>query len=162
MAVIADFSADPELGLKPLLVQFTDLSTGSPDTWVWDFGVDFFLYFLDTTDVIFLDTTDVIWNDFTYGEASAEQNPQFIFEEIGVYTISLTASLAGDSDEMEKESFILVVTNVLPRPSQLYSGVKEAYFADGWENLKQFLMQQSSPFPCVIQYIDLFVDTSNE
>ncbi len=162
MAVVAEFSADPVLGLNPLLVQFTDLSTGAPDTWLWDFGVEFELVFLDTSDAIFLDTADIIWNDFTYGEASSDQNPQFIFEDVGSYAITLIATLGGDSDTMEKLSYILVVTNVLPKPSQLYSGVKEAYFADGWENFKQFLLEQSSPHPCVVQYFDLFVDTTNE
>ena len=162
MAVVAEFSANPVLGLNPLLVQFTDLSTGAPDTWLWDFGVEFELSFLDTVDVVFKDTSDVIWNDFTYGEASSDQNPQFIFEDVGLYTITLTATLAGDSDTEIKSSYITVISNILPKPSQLYSGVKEAYFADGWENFKQFLVQQSSPHPCVVQYIDLFVDTTNE
>ncbi len=162
MAVVAEFSAKPLAGLSPLYVQFTDLSTGAPDTWLWDFGVEFDIDFLDTTDVIFLDTTDVVWQDYTYGEASADQNPSFIFEDVGVYAITLTASLAGDEDTMTKTNFILVITNIIARPSGLYSGVKEAYFNDGWENLKQFLVQQEFPHPCVIQYIDLFVDTTNE
>ncbi len=40
MAVVTDFSAVPVVGLIPPshAVQFTDLSTGSPDSWLWDFG----------------------------------------------------------------------------------------------------------------------------
>ena len=40
MAVIASFTASPEIGLEPPseAVQFTDTSTGSPDSWLWDFG----------------------------------------------------------------------------------------------------------------------------
>ena len=40
MAVVADFTANKLTGLKPPseAIQFTDASTGSPDTWLWDFG----------------------------------------------------------------------------------------------------------------------------
>ncbi len=162
MAVVAEFSAKPLSGLNPLYVQFTDLSTGSPDTWLWSFGVDIAAPFEDTTDVIFLDTTDGIWMDYEFGETSTSQNPVFIYEDTGVYDVTLTTSLAGDEDEMTKTSYILVLSNIIARPSRLYSGVKEAYFNDGWENIKQFLVQQEFPHPCVIQYIDLFVDTTNE
>ena len=34
----ADFSANVSSGFAPLCVQFTDLSTGSPTDWVWNFG----------------------------------------------------------------------------------------------------------------------------
>lgn len=34
----ADFSAIQTSGNAPLTVQFTDLSTGNPISWLWDFG----------------------------------------------------------------------------------------------------------------------------
>jgi len=34
---VCNFSASPTSGCAPLVVQFTDLSTNSPDTWLWDF-----------------------------------------------------------------------------------------------------------------------------
>ncbi len=34
----AKFIADPKAGIAPLVVKFTDTSTGSPESWVWDFG----------------------------------------------------------------------------------------------------------------------------
>jgi PKD repeat protein len=34
----AKFTADPKSGIAPLVVKFTDLSTGSPESWTWDFG----------------------------------------------------------------------------------------------------------------------------
>ncbi|NOT31498.1 MAG: DNRLRE domain-containing protein, partial [Planctomycetes bacterium] len=35
---VADFSANPTAGAAPLSVAFTDLSSGSPTSWSWDFG----------------------------------------------------------------------------------------------------------------------------
>ncbi len=34
----AKFVADPKAGKVPLLVKFTDMSTGNPESWDWDFG----------------------------------------------------------------------------------------------------------------------------
>ncbi len=36
--IVADFSGTPTSGTVPLTVQFTDLSTGGPTMWSWDFG----------------------------------------------------------------------------------------------------------------------------
>ncbi|MBN1167590.1 MAG: PKD domain-containing protein, partial [Methanospirillaceae archaeon] len=36
--IVADFSGTPTSGTAPLTVQFTDLSTGGPTMWAWDFG----------------------------------------------------------------------------------------------------------------------------
>jgi PKD repeat protein len=34
----AKFTADPKSGIAPLVVKFTDISTGSPESWTWDFN----------------------------------------------------------------------------------------------------------------------------
>ncbi|HOJ96756.1 MAG TPA: PKD domain-containing protein, partial [Methanospirillum sp.] len=36
----ASFMGEPTSGMEPLTVQFTDLSTGNPETWMWNFGDD--------------------------------------------------------------------------------------------------------------------------
>lgn len=36
-APVADFKAVPKSGQTPLVVQFTDLSTGDPTSWSWKF-----------------------------------------------------------------------------------------------------------------------------
>jgi len=36
--LVADFTASPLLGIVPLVVEFTDTSTGNPVAWNWDFG----------------------------------------------------------------------------------------------------------------------------
>lgn len=59
-----DFSFDRYEGLAPLMVSFTDKSSGSPTTFHWDFGD---------------------------GTSSSERNPRHTFTSPGIYEISLTA-----------------------------------------------------------------------
>ncbi len=79
----ADFSASPRSGYPPLDVQFTDESTGNIETWEWDFDND------GTVD-------------------STERNPQFTYDEIGNYTVSLTVSGPGGSNTVTKASYVKV------------------------------------------------------
>ena len=66
----ADFTANPTEGDSPLMVEFTDSSTGNPTVWSWVFGD---------------------------GHTSNEQNPLHIFENSGSYDVELTVSnYAGD------------------------------------------------------------------
>ena len=37
---VANFGANVTSGVAPLGVQFTDLSTGNPTAWAWDFNSD--------------------------------------------------------------------------------------------------------------------------
>jgi len=63
---VADFTLNPEYGLAPLTVQFTDTSCGAPLTWAWDFGD---------------------------GSTSHGQNPTHIYSIPGKdYTVSLTVN----------------------------------------------------------------------
>jgi PKD repeat protein len=77
----ADFSADPVSGLRPLLVQFTDLSSGGPTSWLWDFGD---------------------------GQTSTEQNPSHTYQLAGDYTVSLTTDGPEGTDTETKTDFIQV------------------------------------------------------
>jgi PKD repeat protein len=79
----ADFRGDPSTGIKSLTVQFTDQSTGSPTTWLWDFD-----------------------NDGTID--SYDQNPVFEFTEVGDVTVALTVSGLTGSDTEIKENYISV------------------------------------------------------
>jgi PKD repeat protein len=87
-AVIADFTADVTTGTSPLEVQFTDLSTGSPTSWNWDFGD---------------------------GGTSTEQNPAHTYFDEGTYTVTLTASNGPSSDTEEKAGFITVAGPAAPQ-----------------------------------------------
>ncbi len=163
MAVAAEFIADHVLGTVPLRVQFTDLSTGSPDTWLWSFGATTYFTWEDTVGVDWEDTESVVWLDTSFGAVSAEQHPEWVFDSIGVYTVSLTASLAGDSDTETKVDYIIVIAAAIARPILLHSGIVEAYFPDGWENDKHwFVSQGDNAYPCSIQFVDIYCNTTND
>ena len=73
------FTASPTRGDLPLTVQFTDSSTFSPTSWLWDFG---------------------------NGATSTEQNPRHIYTTQGEYTVSLTAANIEGSDTETKSNLI--------------------------------------------------------
>ena len=81
LAPVADFSASPTSGTAPLTVDFTDQSTGSPTSWSWDFGDD---------------------------GTSTAQDPSHIYDEVGSYTVRLTATNAGASAIETKTDYISV------------------------------------------------------
>ena len=62
--IVAAFSADPERGVWPLTVVFTDESTGEITRWSWDF-------------------------DDPYDPSSTVQNPTHMFRRAGTYTVTL-------------------------------------------------------------------------
>jgi PKD repeat protein len=78
---VADFEGSPTSGDAPLTVNFTDLSTGSPASWSWDFGD---------------------------GETSTQQNPSHTYNATGFYTVTLTATNAYGSDVVTKTDYINV------------------------------------------------------
>lgn len=82
----AEFSAEPLSGSAPLAVSFTDGSTGSPDSWTWEYREG-----------------SAEWTQF-----STEQNPYHTFESAGTYDIRLTASNSAGSDEETKTGYIIV------------------------------------------------------
>jgi len=82
VAPTADFSGSPTTGDAPLTVDFTDLSTGSPTSWSWDFG-------------------DGVGT-------STAQNPSYTYNDPGTYTVSLTATNSCGSDVVTKTDYISV------------------------------------------------------
>ena len=83
-APVADFSGTPTSGNKPLLVNFTDESTGEVSTWSWDFGD---------------------------GNSSNEQNPSHTYETQGTYTVALTVTGPGGNDTETKTDYITVTVD---------------------------------------------------
>ena len=78
---IADFEADITEACGMITVQFTDLSENNPVSWLWDFGD---------------------------GNNSDEQNPVHLYDEPGIYTVSLTIENNGGSDIKIIENYIKV------------------------------------------------------
>ncbi len=70
-AVVANFSASSTQGCAPLSVNFTDLSTGSPTSWSWNFG---------------------------NGNTATTQTPSATYLTPGTYIVTLTASKPGSSN----------------------------------------------------------------
>ncbi len=79
---VAEFSASPTSGYRPLLVSFTDLSTGSITSWAWDF---------DNDSVV----------DATV------QNPTHVYNTAGTYTVTLTVTGPGGSDTQTMPNCII-------------------------------------------------------
>ncbi|OPZ45102.1 MAG: PKD domain protein [Euryarchaeota archaeon ADurb.BinA087] len=97
---VANFTANTTSGYAPLTVQFTDLSTGSPTSWTWDFQND--------------------------GSAdSTVQNPMFTYPAAGTYTVNLTATNAGGSDEEIKNNYITV--NIPPPVANFTANTTSGY-----------------------------------
>ena len=80
-----DFTANVTGGQLPLLVQFTDLSEAFPDSinsWEWDLNGD------GVTD-------------------ATDKNPTWVYNDLGVYTVSLTVSNGTDTNSFTKVDYIV-------------------------------------------------------
>jgi len=78
---VAHFSANPISGPAPLIVSFSDQSTGTVNSWNWNFGD---------------------------GTTSNEQNPSHTYTDPGTYTVTLTVTGSGNSDNEIKMDYINV------------------------------------------------------
>ncbi|KUG07170.1 hypothetical protein ASZ90_016740 [hydrocarbon metagenome] len=78
---IARYSAEPIDGPAPLMVRFTDTSGGSPESWLWSFGD---------------------------GESSTSQHPVHVYQEPGVYPVSLTVRNPYGTNTLSEEGAIAV------------------------------------------------------
>ncbi len=75
------FSASPTSGIEPLTVIFKDKSSGSPSTWIWDFGDN---------------------------DTSGEQNPVHEYKTANEYTVSLSVSNEKGVDTLVQVNLISV------------------------------------------------------
>jgi PKD repeat protein len=83
--LLADFLADTLTARPGELIHFTDLTTGNPTHWLWDFG---------------------------NGVNSFYQNAQVIYSNPGTYSVSLLAWNEYLSSSVTKTNFITVVPNL--------------------------------------------------
>jgi PKD repeat protein len=79
--LIANFSSNVTFGYMPVIISFTDLSSGSPIAWKWSFGD---------------------------GEYSTEKNPRHIYTQAGTYTVSLNESNLAQNNITTKTDYITV------------------------------------------------------
>ena len=98
---VANFTATPRSGGKPLQVTFTDQSTGNVSSWAWDFDND---GFIDST----------------------EQNPSHTYPSAGHYTVSMTIIGQGGKDTEVKENYIYFTytteCNLVPDAISIHRG----------------------------------------
>ena len=78
-APLASFTSNRTSGSIPLVIQFTDNSTGSPETWNWSFG------------------------DGTYSTA---KNPVYTYRNPGSYTVALNITNPGGFNQSVRTGFI--------------------------------------------------------
>jgi len=79
--VTADFSVSDTTGIAPVAIDFTDLSTGSPTSWFWDFG-----------DAV----TDTV------------QNPGHTYTAAGTYSVMLIATSECGPDTLVRTDLIVI------------------------------------------------------
>jgi PKD repeat protein len=70
-ALKSRFVADPKEGKAPLVVKFTDISTGNPETWIWNFGD---------------------------GSTSTQPNPVHTYSSPGAFHVNLTVTRGLNKD----------------------------------------------------------------
>lgn len=85
---VVDFTADVTTGVAPLTVHFTDLSVFNPSVWDWDLDGDGFTN-------------------------ASVQDPTFVYNTPGMYTVSLTATVGAQVLNMTKGFYINVLTSSL-------------------------------------------------
>lgn len=86
----ANFTANRTEGTTPLPVTFTDLSTGFPDTWTWNFGD---------------------------GGTSTARNPVHTYTSAGIFTVNLTVSNSAGTDTLTRSDYINVTSSLSPTAS---------------------------------------------
>ncbi|WP_394697838.1 choice-of-anchor L domain-containing protein [uncultured Methanomethylovorans sp.] len=94
LSPVANLTANVTSGTAPLTVNFTDLSTNTPTSWLWDFGD---------------------------GNISNDQNPTHTYTSGGTYTVSLNATSAAGSNTSIQANYITVV--VATRVDASYASV---------------------------------------
>ncbi|MCF8202432.1 MAG: T9SS type A sorting domain-containing protein [Crocinitomicaceae bacterium] len=89
VAPVANFVASATSVAPATTVSFTDLSTGIPTSWAWSIS------------------PATGWS-YAGGSNASTQNPQIVFNTVGQYTVSLTATNAQGSDVETKNNYIVV------------------------------------------------------
>ena len=98
-APVADFSGSPLSLYAGETVDFTDLSTGNPETWAWEF-------------------------EGGTPSTSSEQNPQdILYATAGVYAVTLTVTNMFGTDVLTKEEYVDVMPVGIDELSENIAGI---------------------------------------
>ena len=92
--LVAQFSASPTSGQAPLVVTFTDTSSGTITAWAWDFGD---------------------------GVGSMIQSPTHTYNTPGTYTVKLTVSGPSGNNTATKTGYITVTAPPVAKPVAAFS-----------------------------------------
>jgi len=87
LAPVANFSATPTITTCSGNVQFTDLSSNTPTSWLWNFGD---------------------------GQTSTSQNPLHTYAASGTYSVTLTATNSVGNNQIVKTNYITIDIAVAP------------------------------------------------
>lgn len=82
---VVDFNVSQSIISEGTEVNFTDLTSNSPESYYWEFGD---------------------------GNTSTEQNPSHVYSNIGEYTVSLTVTKYNSNFIETKEDYIIVINSV--------------------------------------------------
>lgn len=82
MPPVANFMVSDTFAQPGYFIHFMDQSTNNPDAWHWDFG---------------------------NGDTSNEQNPVYVYNSGGIYTVSLTATNYAGSDTKVRTDHITII-----------------------------------------------------
>jgi len=115
---VADFVGAPTSGGAPLTVNFTDLSTGNPSAWSWNFGD---------------------------GGTSLIQNPVHVYPNPGLYSVTMTASNMCGSDIETKTDYINVTSQ--PKMHVADVTVTRTYVAPKWSGVAEVTVLNQSGAP---------------
>ncbi len=100
-SLVAGFTFSPKAPAMGQSIQFSDISTGKPESWQWDFG---------------------------NGSSSTAQNPVYTYTSAGTFTIALTIR-AGNSVDSTTESIYVTPSDVITAASPSYADVAAAISA---------------------------------
>ena len=93
---VAEFTGSPLSGPAPLTVDFTDLSSGGPTHWSWDFGD---------------------------GQSSTEHEPQHVYAQPGTFSVTLRSANGAGEDARTRTAYVVVGA---PSPVKPFTPVADA------------------------------------
>ena len=108
----ATFTATPVSGIEPLAVQFTDQTSGGPDSWQWDFG------------------------DGTF---SSDQHPSHLYNAPGLYDVFLRVGNPAGEDSVLRRGLITIDTAYADLVGEVWDvGARpgfDLFFEYAWTNI---------------------------